>query len=168
MTQPVKIKTNIKFYRGLGNIEDRIYGVVTKVNGSWRGCRKDDGVKMKIVFVDAAIAKDIIPNILYCCSLTPMREGDGFVAKSAKIVKFPAVIRTICRKDAHMVQVKFGNKLYIYDPSKQETKKRSIEAIANALRNHVDLANACWVAEEFTNAACMLRHMYHQRNDESR
>lgn len=164
MIQPTRIKTNIKFYKGLGNMADRIYGFVTKINGSWRGCREEDS-KKKIVFVDAAIAKDIIPNVLYSCSLAPMRKDEGFIAKSATIIKFEGMIRTTCRKNVFVVSVKFGNKLYIYDPSSKDKRKRDIKKIADTLRNRVDLIDAYNVAEEFINAACMVKHMYNQSSD---
>ena len=50
-----KIKTNIKFYKGLDNVEDRLYGFVTKSNGSWRGCRdtkkkKEDSFYRSVYF----------------------------------------------------------------------------------------------------------------------
>lgn len=161
MTKPTKIKTNIKFYKGLDNIADRIYGFVTKVNGSWRGCRKEDE-KKKIVFVDASIAKDIIPNVLYSCSLIPMRNDEGFIVKSATVIKFEGLIRATCNKNVFVVSVKFGNKLYIYDPSSKEGRKNDIKAIADILRNRIDLVDAFNVAEEFVNAACMVKHMYNQ------
>lgn len=166
MTQPTKIKTNIKFYKGLDNIADRIYGFVTKKDGSWRGCRIEDDIKKKIVFVDAAIAKDILPNILYSCSLIPMRNDKGFIAKSASVIKFEATIRTTCRNNVFVVTVKFGNKLYIYDPSSKEGRKRDIKKIADTLRNRIDLVDAFNVAEEFVNAACMVKHMYNQSHDD--
>lgn len=165
MIQSTKIKTNIKFYKGLDNVADRVYGFVTKINGSWRGCRKEDG-KKKIVFVDTTIAKDIIPNVLYSCSLIPMRNDEGFIAKSATIIKFEGVICTTCRKDVYVVSVKFGNKLYIYDPSSKERRKRDIKKIADTLRNRVDLVDAFNVAEEFINAACMVKHMYNQAHED--
>lgn len=71
-----RIKTNIKFYKGLENVADRLYGFVTKTNGSWKGCRETES-KKKIVFVDPSIAKDIIPNMLYSCTLMPMRSETG-------------------------------------------------------------------------------------------
>lgn len=161
MIQSTKIKTNIKFYKGLDNVADRIYGFVTKTNGSWRGCRKED-CKKKIVFVDTALVKDIIPDVLYSCSLIPMRNDKGFIAKTATIVQFEGVICTTCRKDSYIVRVKFGNKLYIYDPSSKESRKRDIRRIADILRNRVDLVDAYNVAEEFVNAACMVKHIYNQ------
>lgn len=161
MTQPVKIKTNIKFYKGLDNVAERIYGFVTKVNGSWRGCREEDS-KKKIVFVDDAIVKDIIPNVLYSCSLVPMRNDNGFIVKSATMMRFEAMIRTSCRKDSFVVSVKFGNKLYIYDPASRDKQKNDIKKIADILRNRVDLVEAHNVAEEFINQACMVKHMYQQ------
>lgn len=164
MTQQAKIKTNIKFKKGLDNMAGRIYGFVTKINGSWRGCREEDD-KKKIVFVDEAIAKDIIPNALYSCSLIPMRNDQGFIAKTATLLKFEALMKTICRKGVFVVSVKFGNKLYVYDPSSDEPRKKDIQGIANILRNRVDLEDSFAVAEEFINAACMVKHMYEQTKD---
>ena len=161
MTQPTKIKTNIKFSKGLDNREDRLYGFVTKIGGSWRGCR-GEAERKKIVFVDTAIAKDVVPNVLYSCSLVPMRKEGGFIAKSATVVKFKGVIRTICRKDVFVVSVKFGNRIYSYNPSNDEEHKNNIQRIANALRNRIDLVDAYNVAEDFINAACMVKHMYNQ------
>lgn len=40
-----RIKTNIKFYKGLENVADRLYGFVTKTNGSWKGCRETESKK---------------------------------------------------------------------------------------------------------------------------
>lgn len=167
MTQSTRIKTNIKFYKGLDNVADRIYGFVTKINGSWRGCRIEDD-KKKIVFVDTAIAKDIIPNVLYSCSLIPMRNDEGFIVKAATIIKFEGMVRTTCRDDVFVVSVKFGNKLYVYDPSSRESRKRNIKKIADILRNRVDLVDSVNVAEEFVNAACMVKHMYNQTHKDVR
>lgn len=156
-----KIKTNIKFYKGLDNVKDRVYGFVTKSNGSWKGCRETEP-KKKIVFVDAALAPTIIPNMLYHCSLTPMRECEGFIAKSATPIQFPASIVVTANKRTHMIKVIFGNKTIIYEPGSKEKRKRDIQAIADNLRNRFDLENAQAVATDFTNNACMLKRMYDQ------
>lgn len=156
-----KIKTNIKFYKGLNDMEDKLYGFVTKSNGSWRGCRSDVE-KKKIVFVDSEIADDIAPNVLYSCSLIPMLNDKGFVAKSASVVKFTGTITTISRKNVFIVTVKFGNKVIIYDPSSKERRKRDIKAIAEILRNRIDLKNAYDVAEDFISSACVVKRLYQQ------
>lgn len=155
------IKTNIKFYKGLDGMTDKIYGFVTKVNGCWRGCRKEES-KKKIVFVDEAIVKDIIPDTLYSCSLIPMQNNGGFIAKTANIVRFEAAIHTTCRKNSFIVSVKFGNKLYVYDPASKDKQKQNIKKIADALRSRVDLVNPSNTAEEFINQACMVKIMYEQ------
>lgn len=156
-----KIKTNIKFYKGLNNMQDRLYGFVTKSNGSWRGCREDT-VKKKIVFIDPTISEDIIPNVLYSCTLIPMRNEEGFIVKSASIIKFIGTISTTCRKNVFLVTVKFGNKVIIYDPSSKERRKREIKTIADNLRSRVDLENAHGVAEDFINSACIVKRLYEQ------
>ncbi len=156
-----KIKTNNKFYKGLDNVADRLYGFVAKSNGSWRGCRETES-KKKIVFVDTAISKDIIPNTLYRCSLVPMRNEGGFIAESATIVRFPGTITTICHKNVFLVRITFGNKEYIYDPSSKKRRKNDIKAIAEILRSRNDLENAMSVAEDFIDNACIVKRLYEQ------
>lgn len=155
------IKVYIKFQKGLGNAKDRIYGFVTKSDGSWKGCYETEK-KKKIVFVAQHIAQGIIPNVLYSCSLIPMREKHGFIAQSASVVKFKATISTVCRKGIFMVNVKFGNKIFIYDPSSKERRRNNIQIIAEKLRWRIELENAPCVAEEFINAACMVKRLYDQ------
>lgn len=156
-----RIKTNIKFYKGLENVADRLYGFVTKTNGSWKGCRETES-KKKIVFVDPSIAKDIIPNMLYSCTLMPMRSETGFITKSATILRFPATIKTICRKNVFVVRITFGNKEIIYDPSSKEKRKNDIQVIAQLLRGRNDLENAIATAEDFIDNAFMVRRLYEQ------
>lgn len=154
-----RIKTNIKFYRGLNNIEDRLYGFVTKKDGSWRGCRVDEP-KKRIVFVDRDIAKDIVPNILYKCNLIPMHSKEGFIAKTAKLLQFPATIAMTCNDNIYRIHVRFGNKDIIYDPSSKDQQRNDIQAIANNLRKRLDLENAQRVAEDFIDNACVIKGMY--------
>lgn len=156
-----RIKTNIKFYKGLENVADRLYGFVTKTNGSWKGCRETES-KKKIVFVDPSIAQDIIPNMLYSCTLMPMRSETDFIAKSANIIRFPATIKTICRKNVFVVRITFGNKEIIYDPSSKEKRKNDIQVIAQLLRGRNDLENAIATAEDFIDNAFMIRRLYEQ------
>lgn len=156
-----RIKTNIKFYKGLDNIAGRTYGFVTKVKGSWKGCRETER-KKKIVFVDTSIENTIVPNMLYKCTLIPMRTEDGFIAKTAVLVQFPGTISTVCRRNVFIVLVKFGNKVIIYDPSSKDKRKRDIKMIADNLRNRLDLEDGPRVAEDFIDNACMIKRLYDQ------
>ena len=161
---PQRIKTNIKFYKGLGGADSKIYGLVTKSNGSWRGCRETDECKKKIVFVDPSVSDDIIPNVLYSCSLVPMKKEEGFIAKSANIIKFKPIIETKITKTIFRVPVKFGNKLYVYDPDSNEKRQRDIKAIAESLRKRIDIVDANQTAEDFLNSACIVKRLYEQRD----
>lgn len=156
-----RIKTNIKFHKGLDKAADKIYGFVTKSNKSWRGCNVTDE-KKKIVFVDSAIEPNIIPNMLYKCSLVPMHNDQGFIAKSATLIQFPGTISTVCRKNVFVVSVKFGNKVFIYDPASKDRRKRDIKSIADALRVRMDLLDAQTVTKDFVNNACMIKRLYEQ------
>ena len=148
----------------LDNVADKLYGFVTKANGSWRGCRQEE-TKKKIVLVDPSVAPNIVPNTLYSCSLIPMRNDEGFIAKSASLITFKATINTRCHNNKFMVLVKFGNCTIIYDPSSKEKRKRDIKTIADNLRKRLDLVKPFEVAEEFVNAACMVKRMYDQSQD---
>lgn len=159
-----RIKTNIKFSKGLGGVESRLYGLVTKTNGSWRGCRETDECKKKIVFVDPSIANDIIPNALYSCSLVPMKKEEGFIAKTAQLIKFKAVIETKINRSVCRVSVKFGNKQIVYDPNSKEKRYRDIKAIAEGLRKRIDIIDAHQVAEDFLDSACIVKRLYEQEN----
>ena len=159
-----RIKTNIKFYKGLGGAESKIYGLVTKINGSWRGCREADECKKKIVFVDPSVSSDIVPNVLYSCSLVPMKKEEGFIAKSAQIIKFKAIIETKMTKSVFRVSVKFGNKLFVYEPDSNEKRHRDINAIAEALKKRVDLIDANQTAEDFISSACIVKRLYEQKD----
>lgn len=158
-----KIKTNIKFYKGLDNVEDRLYGFVTKSNGSWRGCRNTEK-KKKIVFIDPSISQSIVPNTLYSCTLIPMRGDNGFIVKSASIIKFKGTITTSCNNKNYSVKIKFGNKLVVYKPDSKNERERNIQEIANFLRSRVDLENAQTVAEEFISTACIVKRLHDQFN----
>lgn len=159
-----RIKTNIKFNKGLNDNASRLYGFVTKINGSWRGCRETDDYKKKIVFVDWAIVNDIIPNVLYRCSLIPMNREGGFIAMSASMVRFKANVNTVSKRGNLFIRVKFGNKEIIYDPASMDRRKRDISGIANRLRSRNDLLNPNQVAEDFIDSACIIRNLYNQNH----
>lgn len=155
-----KIKTNIKFSVGQNGMQSRLYGFVTKKNGSWRGCRESDPCKKKIVFVDEDASEGIIPNTLYSCVLIPMRNEGGFIAISSSIIKFKSKIETIISGSTYKVVVTFGNKNIVYDPSSRFKKENCINSIANMLRGRADLVNPMQVAEDFLDSACMVQMLY--------
>ena len=156
-----RIKTNIKFYRGLKGKPDTLYGFVMKAKGCWMGCGVETP-KKRIVFVDAEISAPIIPGVLYRCSLIPMRGGDGFIAKSATVVTFKASIQTECRGKAYAIKVVFGNRAIVYDPGSKDRRKRDIQGIADILRSRVDLKDAVQVAEDFITSASAVKRLYEQ------
>lgn len=153
------IKTNIKFYKGLDGISEKVYGFVTKVGSSWLGCRQNVE-KKKIVFVDPMLEAKIVPNRLYKCSLEPMRDGGGFIAKSATLVKFKATIASVCKHGTYKVYVKFGNKQIVYAPSSEDKHKSDIRRISNLLQERIDLHSPEKVIEEFVDSACMVKMLY--------
>lgn len=159
-----RIKTNIKFYKGLDNCADRLYGFVTKVNGSWRGCR-DDVKKKKIVFIDSAVSDGVMPNVLYSCTLIPMDQDGGFIAISVSAIKFKAHISTTAKNGIYMIKISFGHKVVVYDPANPDSRRNDIQKIANMLRDRVDLKNAYQIAEDFITSACTVKRLYRQAQE---
>lgn len=162
LQQSQRIKTNIKFKQ---NERGVFYGFVTKnERGSWRGCNEDSNVKKKIVFVDEHEKNNIIAGALYQVTLIPMTSNKGFIALNAKLVQFEAKINTEVNDDTFRVSVQFGQKIIIYDPTSEDTKKNNIQAIANLLRSRIDLKSKDAVAEEFLDSACLLLSIYKRQN----
>lgn len=160
--KPTIIRTLIKFQEGVDGATSRVCGFVTKSGGSWKGCRKDDDCKKKIVFPHSNIERNIVPDILYRCSLVPMLTGNGFIARSATVVKFPAIIQTVSKRGELSVSVSFGNKLFVYCPDDDGPEDLRIQSLARTLRNRIDLEDAIGVAQEFVDAACMIKHLHNQ------
>ena len=133
-------------------------------NGSWRGCKEDSNAKKKIVFVDRYEEFGIIPDALYQVTLIPMTSNNGFIAINARLVQFVAKINTEVEEHTYRVTVQFGQKTIVYDPTSKDTKKNNIQAIANLLRNRVDLKSKDAVAEEFLDSACLLLSIYKRQN----
>ncbi len=100
--------------------------------------------------------------MLYSCVLTPMRSDNGFIVKSAKLIRFPATIKTVCHKKTFKVITTFGNKEIVYDPSSKVNSRNNIKAIADLLRSRNDLENALVVAEDFIDNACIAKKLYEQ------
>lgn len=147
-----RIKTYLKFQR---SERDKVSFVsyVRKENGSWKGCHESDDCKKKIVLVDAGIAVTILDNVLYNTTLVPMKECMGFVAISAEPVKFQARIDTFIEDDKYAVEVRFGHKLIVYDPSSKQENRRSIDGIIQILSRRIDIKEPERVICDFKESA---------------
>lgn len=151
------IKTNIKFKRGS---RKELYGFVTKVGPSWRGCHEEYTGKKKIVYVDEKLSTELEPGLLYRVALIPMNGKDGFIAITAKQIKFTAKIKTELDDDKFKVFVSFGNKTFIYDPKSKSEKKNNMNAIAQLIRERPDLEGSMEVADDFLDNAYMALTLY--------
>lgn len=157
MNRKQTIKTNIKFKRGAGK---ELYGFVTKVGSSWRGCHEESTNKKKIVYVDEKLSANMKAGLLYHVTLIPMTDKDGFIAITAKQVKFTAKIRTELDDDTFRVYVIFGNKTFTYDPTSPSEKRRDMNAIAKLIREREDLEGRMEIADEFLDNASMAFMLY--------
>lgn len=147
-----RIKTYLKFQRSeRDNIS--LISYVRKDNGSWKGCHENDDCKKKIVLVDAELASTILENVLYSTVLVPMKERDGFVAINATPVKFSAQVESFIDDTRYAVEVKFGHKVIVYDPSSKLDNRRSIDGIAQTLMRRIDIKDPERVVMDFKDAA---------------
>lgn len=163
MTQKV-IKTNIKFKENERGIFE---GFVTKNEyGSWRGCREETDCFKKIVLLDPRqITIPIKENVLYQCSLIPMRSDCGYIVIQAKQVQFVAKTETVVHGNTYRVSVRWGHKITTYNPASKFECKRNIQAIAEYLRNREDLKYANAVAAEFLDSACLVQSIYNKNKN---
>lgn len=159
------IKTIIKFNKKDDAHDDKLYGFVTKINGSWRGCR-DTEKKKKVVLLDAWLIDKIVPNVPYKCTLSPMKYGKGFVAIFAKPLKFDEKISVIGRPGRNVVLVRWGCKTLTYNPASDKEYERDIQKIANNLRKRHDLNDPARAAEEFINEALLVKRLYDQYKED--
>lgn len=159
------IKTIVKFNKKDGAHDNKLFGFITKIKGSWRGCR-DTEEKKKIVLVDALLVDDIIPNVPYRCTLSPMKNGNGFVAIFAKPLKFDEKISVLGRPGRNTVLVRWGCKTLTYNPASDKEYERDIQKIANNLRRRNDLNDPNRAAEEFINEALLVKRLYDQYKED--
>lgn len=160
MSQKV-IRTKIKFEvsKSDGAV---LVGYVTKDERNFiRGCRENDPVKKKIVIAHDNIAPGIIPNVLYDCTIIPMSTGAGYIATSADVYKFPAVIDTTVSNNRFKVEVKFGGKTVVYDPQFGiEDSRRTVEGALAVLEGRVDIKDKPQVINAFLRSANMVHSLY--------
>lgn len=94
-----------------------------------------------------------------------MRDKDGFVAKTANPVSYPAKI--VCSHIPGMlyhVEAVFGGKRIIFDPS--ETDDRSVcemERAIEKLRMRTDVENLEQAVEEFIEETYKMNQLYKHR-----
>lgn len=162
-----KIKTYLKFQR---SNRDNVTFVafVRKERGSWRGCHETDGCKKKIVLADIVLAETLLDGVLYSTHLVPMKERMGFVAISAEPVKFAARINTIVDDDKYVVEVKFGNKTIVFDPSSPLESHRSIDSVVKTLSKRIDIKNPEKVICDFKESAEIVSAYYRADHPEQK
>ncbi len=148
-----RIKTLLKFQKSEKDKVSLVSYVRKDKSGSWKGCRETDGNKKKVVLADKQIASTMLENVLYSVTLIPMKECMGFIAISAEPVKFAANINTIIDDNVYMVEVKFGNKTLVYDPTSNLENRRTISGIVNTILHRIDIKQPGQVSEDFREAA---------------
>jgi len=154
-----KIRTLVKFtYDGENK---RHIAFITKSKKSWIGCREGQKKKKKIVVPNKQLVNLIQDNVLYKAELIPMVSNNGFIAIDLEVAKFPATIETTIRPDRYKVEVKFGNKVIIYDPQKgRQESRKLLPKVMELLKSRIDIEDKESVIEEFYNAANMVLYYY--------
>lgn len=153
-----RLKTNIKFKKNTKT--GQFFGFVTKSGSSWRGCGENSDCKKRIVFADKALSDEMVDGALYHATLVPMKSGEGFIAISAKLVKFSAKIETSISDNVFRVSVRFGNRCLTYEPGSKDKRMNSITKIADRIRERVDLENTESVVSDFLEAATIVLAYY--------
>ena len=124
-------------------------------NGMVRGVRQDSTYPKKICVVDKFLSNEILLNVLYDCTLIPMTEKNGYIVIAAEPVQFKAHIETTHVKNTiYLVEVKFGNKVFIFDPfNGRKDSIKSLPACKAVLEKRVDVQDLIQVVEDFEKAA---------------
>ena len=144
-----------------------IVGFVSQnpVTGIWHGVPEDKPYPKKICVLDRSLVPYILLKKLYDVEMVPMRDKDGFVAKTANPVSYPAKI--VCSHIPGMlyhVEAVFGGKRIIFDPS--ETDDRSVcemERAIEKLRMRTDVENLEQAVEEFIEETYKMNQLYKHR-----
>lgn len=93
------------------------------------GRREGDQYPKKICVVDSKINHEVIPGVLYRCSMIPMRAKDGYIVTQLEPFRFKATVTTnYIPKALYRVEVRFGNMKYVFDP--KDGKKESVRNFA--------------------------------------
>ncbi len=160
-----KIHTKLKFIKSDRN--GAIIGFISQnpVNNVFAGVRQDSPYPKKIVITDREMANTIMVNMLYDCTLIPMKPvvnektGEehipGYIAIEATPVQFKAKVATqYIRGVKYTVEVSFGNKTIRFDPFRgQKESVKSLAACRAVLEKRCDVRDLLDVLEDFNTAA---------------
>ena len=160
ITQEDKVKTidtNIKFERSerTGN---PIIGFVSKVDGVWRGVRRNAPTPKLIVVVDRKIAPFVKEGMVYNCHLVPMISKKGFVAVQVALMQYEAAIESRISGGSFTVSVKFGNEAITYDRKSDDPLVNDIGIVTERIRGCQQIRNVESVINDFTD------HVYDMQN----
>lgn len=124
------------------------------------GVRQDSPYPKKVCIIDKLLAGQIFSNVLYDCTLIPMAtksDGSfsGYVVVAAEPTQFKAQVITKYDKNrTYQVEVRFGNKVILFDPytGKKPSVRNLTECLA-VLEKRMDVVNLLQVIEDFKNAS---------------
>lgn len=116
-----------------------------------KGVREDSVYGKKIVVLSENLKGKIQPNVLYEVELKEMHNGNGYVAVSAEIIKFPVNIELIAvTRSTYQIRILFGNKTIYFDPvNGRSPSSQTVQGVINVLRNRQDIENPEQVISEF-------------------
>lgn len=172
--QVEKIRTKLKFIKSERNGALISFVSQNPVNNIVCGVRQDSPYPKKIVIIDRDIAKDILVNALYDCTIIPMspvlneKTGEnfipGYIAIEAEPVQFKAIVCTnYIRGVKYNVTVAFGNKTICFDPFKgQKESVKSLPACMAVLEKRCDVKDLLDVIRDFELAAIDLLELMKQ------
>lgn len=155
------VYTKLKFRRSERSGLPIGFASVNPVTGRIKGVNADSELRKSICVVDASIAPEIIPGVLYRVAMVPMFEKSGYIVIDAHPHQFKAKIEWHYIPNAlYIVDVAFGNRRMRLDF--KEGKRESCNTIGGfkqALLKRMDIENIDKVLEEVDEAAhSMLQH----------
>ncbi|MDO4931573.1 MAG: hypothetical protein Q4E63_02810 [Prevotellaceae bacterium] len=163
-----KVHTKLKFIKSEKNGAFISFVSQNPVNGVVCGVRQDSPYPKKIVIIDREMSNNILPNVLYDCTLIPMtktinkKTGEehipGYIAIEANAVQFKATVTTkYVRGSMYQVEVAFGNKIIRFDPFHgQKESVKSLPACLAVLEKRCDVKDLMYIVESFNTAAIEL------------
>lgn len=152
------IYTKLKFVRS--NKSGMFVGFASKqrTTGMVRGVREEAPYPKKVCVVNKPLDSQITPDVLYNCTIVPMKSGNGYIVVEATPTQFAAHITSqYIKNTTYLVTVKFGGSSIIFNPfSGRQESVKDLASCRALLEKRVDIKNVGQVVKHFTEAAQMM------------
>lgn len=123
-----------------------------------KGVREDSRYGKQICVLSENLKGKVEPNVLYDVELKKMHKANGYVVVAATTALFRAQVETVLvPKSLYQVTVKFGYKVFFFDPKDGNgPQSRTMEGLLSILNERKDIANKEGVIQDYLQQAEML------------